>query len=146
MKGRIAPSKPNIPERPVEWGTWEWRNHLADPRTRAYRETPVSPTYPTRMKLKRACLNDVYSVQFFEDESAWGKIDHVLIRRHDQGTVVPWSDMQRIKDELLGPERVAVQVFPPQSQLIDQANCYHLWVLPAGFELPFGLHLKWSKQ
>lgn len=28
-----------------------------------------------------------------------------------------------------------------KSNLVDQANVYHLWVLPAGFQLPFGLHL-----
>ena len=37
-------------------------------------------------------------------------------------------------------DRVAVEVYPPESQLVDDADLYHLWVLPAGFELPFGLH------
>jgi hypothetical protein len=48
--------------------------------------------------------------------------------------------MQRIKNELAGPERVAVEVYPPVSQLVDHANMYHLWVFEAGFALPFGLH------
>jgi hypothetical protein len=50
-----------------------------------------------------------------------------------------WADMQRIKNELVGPERVAVEVFPPVSELVDQANIAHLWVLPEGFALPFSL-------
>ena len=139
----MAPPKPNISERPAEWGPWEWRNHLADSRASVYRTTSnLTADYSTRMQLKRACLNLVYSVQFFERASAWGTIDHLLLRRHDGGVEFPWSDLQRVKDELCGPERVAVEVFPPQSQLVDAANCRHLWVLPAGFALPFGLHLE----
>jgi hypothetical protein len=73
-------------------------------------------------------------------------IDHLIIRRHDGGVDFPWAHLQRIKDELLGAERVAVEVFPPRSQLVDDANCRHLWVLPDGFALPFGLHLEGWKH
>jgi hypothetical protein len=144
MRGRAAPPKPKISERPADWGPWEWRNHLADPRSHLVKS--VNPDYAGRMGLKRACLNMVYSVQFFERASDWGVIDHLLIRRHDQGTVIPWAHLQRIKDELMGPERVAVEVFPAQSQLVDDANCFHVWVLPEGFQLPFGLHLEGWKH
>lgn len=141
MKGRAAPPKPNVPERPAAWGPWEWRNHIADPRHELTRR------YAQRMGLKRACLNLVYSVLFFERASEWGTIDHLLIRRHDGAAgPFPWSDLQRIKDELCGPERVAVEVFPAQSQLVDDANCRHLWALPEGFALPFGLHLEGWKH
>lgn len=145
-KGRTPPPKPNISEWPTDWGPWEWRNHLADPRARIYRELPQWVPNRPMTGLKRACLNLVYSVQFFERESEWGCIDHLLLRRHDQGLIFPWADLQRIKDELLGPERVAVEVFPPQSQLVDDANCRHLWVLPPAFALPFGLHLEGWKH
>jgi hypothetical protein len=49
--------------------------------------------------------------------------------------------MQRIKDTLAGPDRAAVEVYPPASEVVDQANMYHLWVLPPGARLCFGLHL-----
>lgn len=146
IKGRAVPPKPTIPDRPANWGPWEWRNHLTDPRSVSKIGT-IAPDYPTRMQLKRACLNLVYSVQFFERASDWGTIDHLLIRRHD-GAAEPfaWADLQRIKDELCGAARVAVEVFPPQSQLVDAANCRHLWVLPDGFALPFGLHVEGWKR
>jgi hypothetical protein len=51
-----------------------------------------------------------------------------------------WRDLQRIKNELFGPERHAVQVCPRESRLIDQADMYHLWIMPEGFEPGFGLH------
>lgn len=74
-------------------------------------------------------------------QTDWGTVEQMMVRRNDGGTDVPWSDMQRIKDELCGPERAAVQVFPPRSELVDVANIYHLWVFPLGFVLPFGLRV-----
>jgi len=146
QKGRMPPPKPNISERPADWGPWEWRDYLADTRAKIYHELPAWAPNRPMTGLKRACLNDVYSVQFFERASDWGVIDHLILRRHDEGLIFPWADMQRIKDELCGAERVAVEVFPPQSQLVDDANCRHLWAMPDGFALPFGLHLEGWKH
>jgi len=51
--------------------------------------------------------------------------------------VPPWRDKQRVKDELFGPGYTAIEVMPPREELIDEADMYHIWVLPAGFLLPF---------
>ncbi|MFK4259076.1 DUF7694 domain-containing protein [Agrobacterium tumefaciens] len=48
-----------------------------------------------------------------------------------------WPEMQRIKDEIVGPEATAVEVYPPRAEIVDDADMYHLWVLPA--PLPFSL-------
>jgi hypothetical protein len=144
QRGRTPPQPTPGPARPADWGPWEWRNHLADPRSHLLKE--IGNTWAQRSGMKRACLNAVYSVQFFERESRWGVIDHLLIRRHDGKSDIPWLHMQRIKDDLCGAERVAVEVFPPVSQLVDDANCRHIWCLPGGFELPFGLHLEGWKH
>lgn len=96
--------------------------------------------------LVRFVKNNRYSVQFFHHQTEWGPVEQLLVRRHDEKPVRSWADMQRIKDELVGSDRLAIEVFPPQQKLVDQANCYHLWVLPQGFEFPFGLHFDgWSK-
>lgn len=42
-------------------------------------------------------------------------------------------EAQRIKNDLAGPEETAVEVYPPQSELVDDADAYHLWVLPGRF-------------
>lgn len=87
-----------------------------------------------------AChLTPVYSVQIFQRHTDWGRVDHYAIRRHDGKADIPWRDKQRIKSDLAGPGATAIEVFPAESDLTDQANMYHLWVLPAGFDLPFGL-------
>ena len=44
---------------------------------------------------------------------------------------------ERIKDEIAGPDATAVEVYPPQAEIVDDADMYHLWVLPA--PLPFSL-------
>ena len=49
-----------------------------------------------------------------------------------------WHEMQRIKNELAGRDATAVEVYPPESQLVDEAEMFHLWVLPG--PLPFSLH------
>lgn len=48
-----------------------------------------------------------------------------------------WWEMQRIKNELAGENATAVEVYPPQYQVVDGADMFHLWVLVEA--LPFGL-------
>jgi len=50
-----------------------------------------------------------------------------------------WREMQRIKDDLAGPDATAVEVYPPQAEVVDEADMFHIWVLRG--KLPFGLHL-----
>jgi hypothetical protein len=48
-----------------------------------------------------------------------------------------WWEMQRIKNELAGPTLTAVEVYPPQTQVVDGADMFHIWILPE--PLAFGL-------
>jgi hypothetical protein len=64
---------------------------------------------------------------------------HLVIRRQDRLPVRRWRDLQRIKNELAGPERDAIEVFPAESRLHDPCNLYDLWVLPdVGYRFPVG--------
>lgn len=63
---------------------------------------------------------------------------HLSIRRQDRLPVRRWRDLQRIKNELAGPERDAIEVFPAESRLHDPCNLYDLWVVPEGF-IPVGV-------
>jgi hypothetical protein len=47
-----------------------------------------------------------------------------------------FHEMQRIKNELAGVDATAVEVYPPQSELVDSADMYHIWVVDP---LPFGI-------
>ena len=63
----------------------------------------------------------------------------LAIKRFDKQPIHRWSDFQRIKNEIAGPERIALEVYPAESELTDTANIYHLWVLYEGDKLPFTL-------
>ena len=71
-------------------------------------------------------------------------ITHLSIKTHDKEPISDWRDMQTIKNELIGKEYEAVELYPAESRLVDTANQYHLWVmekpLDEGGYFPFGFH------
>lgn len=70
-----------------------------------------------------------------------GAVIYLSIKRLDQQPIRNWRDLQRIKNELVGPENEAVEMFPAESRLLDTANQYHLWVCSdPTFCLPFGFN------
>lgn len=71
----------------------------------------------------------------------WGQVEHAAIR-NTPSTDISWAEKQRIKNEIFGNERVAFEVFPKESELVDEANMYHIWVLPEGASLPINLAKK----
>lgn len=60
------------------------------------------------------------------------------IKNLDKTAEWDWRDMQRIKNELCGPEFEGCQLFPAESRLVDTANQYYMFVLPEGERFPFG--------
>ena len=111
------------------FGPWETRDVPLD--------HPMRPRGP---RWREGCfVNNRYSVQISDHLTSWGSVVHLWIRRHDNKMPRTWSDLQRIKNELVGEDRVAVEVFPEEEYLHDSANMAHLWVLPEGFILPFTL-------
>tara|TARA_B100001741_G_scaffold274751_1_gene244644 strand:- start:768 stop:1331 length:564 start_codon:yes stop_codon:yes gene_type:complete len=69
------------------------------------------------------------------DHSGWLSIS---FRRNDRKPECDWRIMQRIKNEIAGLEREAVQLFPANSRVVDTSNQYHLWVAPVGEQFPLG--------
>ncbi len=64
---------------------------------------------------------------------------HLAIRRHDGQPCTNWRDFQRIKNELVGPDYEAVELFPAECRLMDTANEYHLYVMAdPQYRFPFG--------
>ncbi len=81
-----------------------------------------------------------YCVLARQINTSWGVVEHICMR-NAEGTDIPWAEKQRIKNELFGESRLAIEVYPAQDRLVDEANMYHLWILPEWFEMPFGIHL-----
>lgn len=78
--------------------------------------------------------NDLYSV--FVRDMGQGAL-HLSFHRRDRAAIRDWRHFQAIKNEVAGPERLAIEIFPPESMLVDSSNEYHLWVLPEGATVPF---------
>ena len=66
-----------------------------------------------------------------------GGVKHLAISSLS-GVRPTWWEAQRIKSELAGADATAVEVYPPQSEIVDGADMFHLWVLPEA--LPFSLY------
>ena len=89
-----------------------------------------------------ACwLNDTYTVLVREFiVPNWPQpMTHLSIKRNDKDWIHDWRDLQQIKNEVLGIEREGIELYPAESRLVDEANQYHLYVLPAGHEWPVGV-------
>ncbi len=113
------------------WGTWAPRGLVSPSGKRA----PAS--------VHTVLLNEAagYLVQISTVATALGPVDHLWITHRSGATIRSWTDLQRIKREVLadGADRLGVEVYPPEDAVVDQANMYHLWVFPLGYALPFGL-------
>lgn len=87
------------------------------------------------------CLVDKdenYCVMIRKVATEWGVVEHCCMR-NAESTDIPWAEKQRIKNELFGDFRTAVEVFPAEADLVDAAMMYHFWVLPVDMSLPFTL-------
>lgn len=67
------------------------------------------------------------------DGSVW-----LSIKRMDREPISDWRHKQQIKNEVIGPEREAVELYPRESRVVDNANQYHLYVAPVGVDWPVG--------
>ena len=108
------------------WGPWETK------------------TLPPALLSARGWLSQVTTVH---RNRVFSVLDRALSSGHRHLAIASlsqerpsWWEMQRIKDELAGKEATGVEVYPPNGEIVDGANMYHLWIVPA--PLPFGL---WQK-
>lgn len=79
--------------------------------------------------------NDIYEV--FHYASGEGGA-HLSIKRYDRAAIRNWRHFQQIKNEVLGEFIEAVEIFPSEHRIADNANQYHLWAMPEGVILPLG--------
>ena len=67
-----------------------------------------------------------------------GKCTYISIKRKDKKAVHDWRHFQQIKNELVGDEVEAIELYPKESRLHDTVNQYHLFCLPLGTTFKFG--------
>ncbi len=87
-------------------------------------------------------FNNQYTVHLRRSVDQGGRLPdlvHLSIKRKDRKTARDWRHLQRIKNELVGPECEGVEVYPAESRLVDTSNQYHLWVFAdPEFRIPWG--------
>jgi hypothetical protein len=85
-----------------------------------------------QMDAAQVFINEIYEVEvrpFKSGHKNWPEMIWLSIKRRDKEVIHDWRDLQRIKNELVGPEHEAMELYPAESRLVDTANQYHLWVL-----------------
>jgi len=84
--------------------------------------------------MTRAYANNRFVVMIFDDSpTSHGPAIRVMVQAANALPIPDhWKTMQRIKNEVFGPETVAVEYYPAMSQLLDTHNIYWMWVYPAG--------------
>lgn len=86
-------------------------------------------------------INDLYQVNVLSVAPIenWPDMVWLSIKRKDKQPIHDWRHLQRIKNEIIGPENEAVELYPAESRLADSANQYHLWVIKdPEIKFPFG--------
>lgn len=123
------------PTPPRPWGKWE--------ETRTVRNA-VTGEETTLLNDSICFTNNLYTVigrRLAPDVETSPSMVWLSIRRNDRKPARDWRHLQRIKNELVGPECEGVEIFPAESRLVDQANQTHLWViLDPQFRWPFGFN------
>lgn len=102
----------------------------------------LSPEQQDQAKCDEVWLNDKYQVFVYNNIPApgWGaSLIWLSIKRRDKEVIHDWRELQQIKNELVGEENEAVELYPAESRLVDESNQYHLWVLSdSTIKFPFG--------
>jgi hypothetical protein len=123
-----------------EWGEWVFvpHTHYAVVPVAGMSEDDERQAREFRKKSLRY-ENNVYQVNITDvKDGADNSWQWLSIKRRDRGVVRDWRHLQRIKNDLCGAEREAIEIYPAESELIDTANQFHLWVMPEGMNAPVG--------
>lgn len=51
----------------------------------------------------------------------------LTVERADRRSGIPWEILQLVKSETWGPDVVAVEVYPPDGDIVNACNMRHLW-------------------
>ncbi len=142
MSGRIV----GLDGRPID------RNRNSGPMT-PFARTPVSEEMKGSgvlgafqnnkyMVFIRTTVSNGFQVAGEDGKPRPMDIAHLTIMRVDKSTKeISWIDKQKIKNEILGPEFEAVEIFPAERRRLKEIKSYHcyMWAFEGGSTIPVGL-------
>ena len=89
-------------------------------------------------KDRESWRNSRYQVDLeFMEHPEIGRYVMIGIKDHERTARHDWRDFQRIKNELVGEQYDAVEVYPAEDKLVDTANQYYMFAF-LDLRLPFG--------
>lgn len=81
-----------------------------------------------------------FLVQCFEERGGMTRlsVNRTDVDRHGMWKDgITWEQLQWIKNQCGFADRDAVEVFPPDEDLVNVSNVRHLWIYPQGMSLSF---------
>lgn len=93
------------------------------------------------MKRKRKPERCAHVHTMEERETSFGRVTYLRIYRDDDQPM-SWREVWETFSAVY-PDRWAIEVFPPEAHLLDEANVYHLFMLE---DEPRGLNIRDRKQ
>lgn len=132
-----TPTEERAPQAPVNWDDVPWTPFMQG-------ELPTSNMpimQRDREDLIGVAINSRYQVNLYDAGSGqpFGRVIWLSIKTLDKSARHDWRDLQRIKNEVVGEQYDAVEIYPAEEKLVDTSNQYHLWVF-LEYKMPFGFH------
>lgn len=56
-----------------------------------------------------------------------GDLVWLRVQRWDGQDGISWDALQQIKNDVLGEDVLAVEIYPPQDDVVNRTNMRHLW-------------------
>jgi hypothetical protein len=86
----------------------------------------------------------LYSAQvldYWTENAGWQQ--HLIIKRRDEEEIrATWSELQTIKDEILGADVRVVEIYPEEGAVVNEVNWRHFWTVnPGQIQSAFDLRL-----
>lgn len=84
--------------------------------------------------MTRAFRNNQFTVMIFDGiKTSAGPAIRAMVQKHDDTPIKNhWMSMYRIKNEIFGPETIAIEYYPKESELTNDHNIYWMWIFPEG--------------
>lgn len=89
--------------------------------------------------VRRVYYDGHFTVEVHDAETDMHIECRLVVKRVDREPIRSWRVLQDIKNEIVGADRTAIEVYPPEKDVTDTGNLYHLWVLEEGFQLNLSL-------
>jgi len=121
--------------------TQSWETHLAEVIGNGFDKETAEVTWKD-MQASTYYRSDTYQVcmrTLEREEHGFGESLNIIwlsYKRNDRAAFGDWRIKQHIKNQMVGPECEAIEIYPAESRKVDTSNQYHLWCFPKGMSLP----------